>query len=147
MKKIGLIIIVLLTGFSIDIYCQYSTDDIVGKWYTEEKESIVEIYKRNNKYYGKLAWLEEPYEKDGKPKLDKENPDINLRNRKLEGLEFMFDFEFNGKDTWKNGRIYNARDGRTYTALIQLDGKDILKLRGYVGFEWLGKNSIWQRVE
>lgn len=129
------------------LHPQNNEDDLLGRWYTQKKESIVELYKKDGKINGKLVWVKEPYDNDGKLKTDIKNPDLTLRNRPYTGMEFIFGFKFNGKDTWSDGTIYNAQDGRTYSAYFRLDGIDTIKLRGYIGFEWLGKTTTWYRVK
>ena len=65
------------------MYAQVSK--IEGTWYNDEKTSTIEIIKgTDGKYSGKITWLETPNE-DGKPKVDKENPDPKLAKRPLLG--------------------------------------------------------------
>jgi uncharacterized protein (DUF2147 family) len=35
-------------------------DAIVGKWLNPSGEGQIEIYKKGDKYFGKLAWMKEP---------------------------------------------------------------------------------------
>lgn len=55
-------------------------DAIVGKWLSADGDGKVEIYKKGDKYYGKLVWLKEPNEDNGTPKVDDENPDASKRS-------------------------------------------------------------------
>ncbi len=124
------------------------SDRIVGYWLTDEGQSQIEIYKVDgNKYNGRIVWLEEPLEDDGTHKVDKENPDRSLRNRRLQGLEILAGFTYNSsKQEWEGGRIYDPENGRTYDAFMRLDGHNTLKLRGYVmGMRWLGRTTDWTR--
>ena len=50
-------------------------DAIVGEWYTEESKALVQIYKADDVYNGKIVWLKEPKNEDGSEKLDTNNPD------------------------------------------------------------------------
>jgi len=74
----SLYIFVLFLLFTKVLYAQ-KADDVVGQWYSEKNESLIEIYKTGNKFYGKIIWLKEPL-RDGKPKVDDKNPDEKLRN-------------------------------------------------------------------
>lgn len=48
---------------------------------------------------------------------------------------------------YEDGTILDPRDGKVYSAVMTLDpAKGTLTLRGYLGFEFLGKNDIWYRV-
>ena len=145
-RHLKIFLIPVLLGFGQITMSRYQADDITGIWFTPENQSKVKIYKKNGKYYGKLVWVEKTHDKNGKLLTDVKNPDEKLRNRPYTGMEFMYHFEFNGNDKWENGKIYNAQDGRTYSAYLQLIDKNTLKVRGYIGVEWIGGNSIWKRA-
>lgn len=122
------------------------SDAILGKWYTPDKESIVEIYKENGAYCGKVWWAAEQLDSFGNPITDTQNPDLRLRGRRVVGMAFMWGFDY-VRGRWEDGRIYNARDGKTYNAYMELDGPNTLHLRGYIGVSLIGKTSVWQRVK
>lgn len=119
-------------------------DDILGIWYNQEKTAKVEIFKRGDKYFGKIVWLKEPM-RDGKPKLDRENEDESLRTRPIMGLEILKDFEFDD-DEWEDGTIYDPKNGETYSCYMEKDG-DSLKVRGYIGISLIGRTAIWTKAE
>ena len=121
-------------------------DAITGKWYTPEKESIVEIYKENSAYSGRVIWAAEPFDRYGKPVTDTQNPDLSLRGRRVIGMAFMWGF-FYEEGRWTGGKVYNMRDGKTYDAHMQLAGPNVLHLRGFIGFSLIGKTSVWERVK
>ncbi len=117
---------------------------ITGQWFTEEKESKIEIFEEKERFHGKLTWLREP-EEDGKAKTDTNNPDKSKRDRPLEGLKILEDFEF--KDgQWENGEIYDPKSGKTYSCIMKLKNKDTLEVRGYVGISLIGRTTTWTRV-
>ncbi|MDP3928261.1 MAG: DUF2147 domain-containing protein, partial [Bacteroidota bacterium] len=47
------------------------SDDIVGLWETGSGKARVNIIKSGNYYYGRIVWLKEPLNEEGKPKVDK----------------------------------------------------------------------------
>jgi len=123
-------------------------DAIVGKWLTEDKDAIVQIFKSKGKYYGRLFWIKDPLDEDGKPKLDKENPDPELRSRPLKGLIFLHGFVYDEDDNeWEDGKIYDPKTGNTYSSYMELDGNNTLNLRGYIGFSVFGRTSVWTRKD
>ena len=70
----------------------------------------------------KIVGLKEPISKiDGKPKVDRENPDPSLRKRPLIGLQILIGMKPDGDGRWK-GAIYNPDDGKTYSATVKHDG-------------------------
>jgi uncharacterized protein (DUF2147 family) len=127
-------------------------DAILGLWNTIDGEAQFEIYKCGVEYCGKISYLREPdypsTEKQGLaglPKMDLENPDPLLRGRSMLGLPLMEGFRYTGGDTWEGGRIYNPEDGAKYRCKLWLDGENRLKVRGYLGFSWLGRTETWVR--
>lgn len=141
----GLLILLLVGGFQT-LTAQNKADDVVGTWLTQEGKSHIKIENRSGKYFGKIVWLREPNEEDGTPKVDDENPDEKLRTQPILGLEILKGFEFDGKDEWEDGKIYDPTDGKTYSCQMEIkDGK--LEVTGYIGFSWIGRTVEWTRVK
>jgi uncharacterized protein (DUF2147 family) len=132
----------------IPALAQTSTaDQILGKWLNEDKDAHVEVYKEAGKYFGKIVWLKEPNEElTGLPKLDDENEDVTLQSRPVMGLVILKDFIFDGDDEWEDGTIYDPKNGKTYSCYMEFDEEGVLKIRGYIGFSWIGRSSYWTKV-
>lgn len=141
MKRIAFLMIFLCP---ILTFAQVKASDVTGKWITEEVKSVVEIYEKDGKYYGKIIWLKDPNGDDGLPKKDKENPDPSLRKREIVGMVFMSGFTFNGK-SWEGGTVYDPESGNTYSGTMKLRSADVLDLRGYMGVSLLGRTATWYR--
>ena len=45
------------------------------------------------------------------------------------------------------GRIVDVRNDRTYKVAMNLEGRDRLRVRGYLGIRALGRTQIWRRAE
>jgi uncharacterized protein (DUF2147 family) len=150
MKNIKFLIVILGLIMTLPAFSQNKkADDILGKWFTENNEAKVEIYKSGDKYFGKIVWLKEPNDKEtGKPKKDKHNPDSKLKERAILGLNVVSAFKFNGSDEWEDGVIYDAKSGKTYNCYINFEGKDKIKVRGYIGKSWmgLGRTTYWTKT-
>ena len=125
-----------------------SKDDILGFWLNEEKDAKIEITDINGKYFGKVVWLKEPNEDDGRPKVDDQNPEPSLQNRPIIGLELLKNFVFD-EDEWNSGTIYDPDNGKTYKCTIKKGSDTLLNIRGYIGKEWmgLGRTTEWTRPE
>jgi uncharacterized protein (DUF2147 family) len=122
-------------------------DLILGKWLNEDKDAHIEVYKDAGKYFGKIVWLNEPNEPaTGRPKLDDENSDVSLQSRPVMGLVILKDFIYDGDGEWEDGTIYDPKNGKTYDCYMEFDEDGILKIRGYIGFSWIGRSSYWTRV-
>lgn len=128
------------------LFAQNKATDVIGIWVTAGDNSAkVEIYKVGEKFYGKIVWMKNP-SINGKLKLDINNPNSSKRNIPRLGLEMMKGFTFNGNDEWKGGNIYDPESGKTYSGYMYLKDRNTLKLRGYVGFSFLGRTETWTRA-
>ena len=119
-------------------------DKIVGIWVPAKGTSQVRIFKATNgKYYGKVEWL-----KEDKDKMDVNNPDEKLRNKKVWGLMILKDFVYNsGKNRWEGGTVYDPDNGKTYDCYMWFNGDDnTMTLKGYVlGMKFIGRAEDWKR--
>jgi len=100
----------LLLTLLLPVSFAFAADDdkIVGLWNTPRNDCKIEIFKRGIKYCGRIAWLKEPlYRADeggsmaGRPVVDRENPNPNLRSRMLIGLQLIEGFTYIGKTSGK----------------------------------------------
>lgn len=134
----------LLVSGTSSLFAQAKPDDIIGTWLTAEGESKVEIYKTDDRYFGKIVWLKEP-NRDGKPKLDDKNPDEKLRSEPVLGLIILRGFKFDEDNVWNDGKIYDPKSGNDYTAKMTLVDEKNLDLRGYVLVPLFGRTTKWTR--
>ncbi len=138
----------LLLLIPLLLFSQKKSDLICGKWLEEEKQSHIEIYKTsNNLYEGKIVWLAEPLDENGNIKIDKENPDKKLQSQTINGLTIIKNLEFISDNKWSNGSIYDARSGTTYSLNATLNNPNTLFMRGYFGFNFIGRTTTWTRIE
>ncbi len=123
-------------------------DDIVGTWYNGEKTSKIQVYRTTGgSYAGKIVWLKEPNDANNNPRKDVKNPDKKLQGRALMGLVVLTGLDFNGKDQWKSGKIYDPKSGKTYSCKGELENANTLKLRGYIGVSLVGRTDTWVRTK
>ena len=121
-------------------------DVVIGKWFTENNKSIVQVYKgSDNKYYGKIIWLKEP-NRNGKPKMDDKNPDKKLQTSPLIGLVVLKGFSYSGENHWASGTIYDPENGKTYSCKMKLVNDNQLDIRGFIGISAIGRTSTWMRA-
>ncbi len=117
------------------------SQEVTGKWLTSDAEAVVEIYKSGSKLDGKIVWLKNAKDGNGKPMTDKENPDQSKKNHPLIGLLMLSDLKQNGTK-WEGGKIYDPSEGKTYKCSVWLEnGK--LKVRGYAGMFY--QTQTWTR--
>jgi uncharacterized protein (DUF2147 family) len=115
-----------------------------GIWMSQDGGTKVQISNCGAKLCGTVVWLDEPTDpKTGKPKTDLLNPDPAKRARPLLGLQVVNGLAPNGDNKW-SGEIYNADDGKTYSAHMMPD-TSTAKVQGCV-LGILCKTQTWKRA-
>ncbi|MFC7053835.1 DUF2147 domain-containing protein [Hansschlegelia quercus] len=136
-----LVAISLALGLSTSAY---AANVPVGVWRTASGKADIRISDCRGAPCATLASLKKPNDKQGRPKLDKRNPDPALRSRPVVGVSLLTEMKADGEG-W-SGTFYNPDDGRSYAGKIEADDADTLKLRGcVVGF--ICKTQVLKRVE
>ena len=102
-----------------------------GTWAMQNGKVTVKVSNCGSNLCARIVGLKEPISKiDGKPNVDRENPDPSLRNRPLMGLSILVGMKPAGDGQWK-GAIYNPDDGKTYSATVTHKG-GTMKVKGCV---------------
>jgi uncharacterized protein (DUF2147 family) len=146
-QRVGLLLALLLPSLVRPSLAQ-AADSPVGYWTTIDDDgktpsSIIQIYPRGKKLFGKVVRLINPREKDPKCTAC----DGARKNQRILGMEILRDFE-QDDDEWSGGYILDPRNGTEYKCYMELqDGGKRLKVRGYVGIALLGRTQHWQRAE
>jgi len=103
----------------------------IGLWTMDSGKVTVRIGPCGPNLCGTIVGLAKPLNKEGKPKVDRKNPNEALRSRPVMGLTILSNMKPAGENSWK-GTIYNADDGRTYASYMKLGGS-VMKVKGCVG--------------
>lgn len=144
--RISLLSLFFFMVMGVPLNAQISKSGIEGIWLNQERTAKISI-ETNNKNTriarGYIFWLKHP-KRNGKIKVDINNPNQKLRNRELLGLNIMPKFVYNNEEKRWVGEIYDPVSGLTYDCYIKKD-KDKLIVRGYIGFEWIGRSATWTR--
>lgn len=117
-------------------------EGVEGRWKTQTRNAIVEIQRCGSSICGRI--LTSDALRTNPDTRDTHNSNAQLRNRQLKGLQILSGFTADGAN-WTGGKIYNAEDGKTYSADITMAGPDQLKLRGCV-FKPFCRTQTWTRV-
>ena len=135
--------------FFVFLFVSISTQaqDVIGKWKTiddesGEERSLVEIFEKNGKVYGKVVKLLRPGSNPD-PVCEECDDSDDRFNKKIIGMEILRDMEKSGEE-YSGGNILDPDNGRVYRCRIWLDGKD-LKVRGYWGP--LYRTQTWLRAQ
>ncbi len=115
-----------------------------GIWSMSNGKVTVRVSNCGSNLCAKIVGLAEPISKiDGKPKVDRENPDPAKRKRPLMGLSILVGMKPAGENLWR-GAIYNPDDGNTYSATVTHNG-GTMKVKGCVA-SILCKTNTFVRV-
>lgn len=146
MKTKSLLTVFILSSLTLVSYSQETSESITGIWktfddVTGEAKSHLEIYEDQGTINGRIAQLlrDNAASNCESCKGDKKDQPL-IGMIVMEGLS-------KEKDNWTGGTIMDPENGKTYKCKISMESKDKLRVRGYIGFEALGRNQYWTRVE
>jgi len=123
------------------------SQNVIGKWKTiddatGEAKSVVEIYEKSGKIYGKVVEiLRADHKNDVCSKCEGSE-----KNKPILGMVIINGLKKDGNE-YNDGTILDPTNGKKYKCYITLESPDKLKLRGYVGFSMLGRTQYWARVK
>jgi uncharacterized protein (DUF2147 family) len=128
---------------------QAQTASPLGKWLTEKKDGIVEIYRcgDSDTLCGRLMWFQIKPDDPNPQGLDLKDPDPARRNQPLCGLIFMSGFKPSEPNKWVDGSVYDPDNGNTYDATMKLRADGTLDLHGYIGISLIGASEVWTRYK
>ena len=130
-------LLVSLSDVFADVYPK-NADEIIGVYWSPKKDAKIEIFKRDNRYYGRSVWV-------ASMRKDAKNPDESLKNREVLGIELLTGFLFTD-DSYTGGKIYDPETGKTYDCKMTLSD-NILKVRGYIGMSLFGRTETFERIK
>ena len=117
-----------------------TVDDLTGKM-----NSVVTIWEQDGKLYGRIERLIDPDPKDPDPRCLRCSGD--LKGQRLLGLRILWGLSKNG-DQWTGGEILDPDNGKTYRCSLTVkEGGKKLRVRGFIGFSFLGRTQYWLRDE
>lgn len=120
---------------------------VIGKWktiddVTGQAKSIVEIYEKSGKIFGKVI---EIFDKEHKNNVCSDCSGED-KNKPILGMTIIKGLSKEG-NTYSDGKILDPKNGSLYKCSITLEEKDKLKVRGYIGISLLGRTQFWFRVK
>ena len=119
--------------------------DVIGKWKTIDDEtgeakSVVEIYKKDGKYFGQIVKLFRSKNENPDPICDKCPENDERFKQKIIGMEIIRGLQKSGNE-YTGGTVLKPDEGKIYKCKIWVED-DKLMIRGYWGLfyrtqEWL----------
>ncbi len=118
----------------------------VGIWYDDTGKGAVRIEQCENKLCGKIYWLKDTVNAEGKPLIDRHNPNASQKTRPICGLQVVGGLASMADGEWDTGWIYDPKEGKSYSVAMKLDGPDTLKVTGYLVMKLMGRTLTWKRA-
>ena len=132
--------------FSVFAAAQNSPDDLLGEWFSPLKDGKILFFRSGGSYFGCVHWMKNPYDENGKPKVDKNNPDPSKKTIPIQNLVVFKDFSWNEeKKQWCNGRVYDPETGNTWACKLWMPDHKVLAVHGYLGISVLGRTEYLTR--
>lgn len=118
-----------------------SADKIIGKWILPDNIKI-EMYKENNKFFGKIIDISEF--NNGQTK-DVKNPNKSKRDDELINKIIISDLEYDSNvQQWINGSIYAPQKGIELNLKINYAKENELEAEASKLFFW--KSIVWVKL-
>lgn len=144
MRKTFVATLVLFLLAAQTAFCgNVKPESILGKWKTPEGD-VIEFYKYQGMYYGKINYLKDGFDSNGKPIKDFLNPEKSLRNRPMVGIDLVIGLQFDGDDTWGKGRIYLPTECLVLECKVEHVDANRIKLVIPTGM-FSSESEIWYR--
>lgn len=107
-----------------------------GLWLTEKEDVAIRIEQCGDELCGFIKWLRDDVEQvtpDGEP---------------LCNQEVLWDLKSHppDDDLWKEGKVYEADEGKVHSARIRVIGPEKIELRAYKVLPFIGKTFTLTRV-
>lgn len=125
----------------------FAQTSIFGQWKsiddnTGKAKSIVEIYEKDGKAFGKVIKIFDEAKQDAV--CSECSKDDARKGQRILGMEILRNMEKKGKE-WTNGKILDPNNGSEYKCTMWLEDGH-LHVRGYIGFSLIGRTQIWEKV-
>lgn len=138
-------LLLLLFPFMASVGLAQTT--VVGKWKTiddnsGEEKSVVEIFERGGKIYGKVVKIFPKPGDDPDPVCDECPEDDARYNKKIIGMEIIKDMVKTGTE-YAEGSILDPEEGKIYRCKLWVEGNELM-VRGYWGPFF--RTQTWKRV-
>ena len=129
-----LVALILFVSFSVS---GFSQDELIGDYWTPDKDGKIKVYKSGGKYYATLFWVaDENNERSKKP-----NGETTIGSIILNG------FVYKKENLWADGVIVDPAKLKEYSCKIWLDENNDLMARGFIGISLLGRTEKFQRIK
>ena len=118
----------------------------VGLWFDHTGRGVVEIAPCGADLCGRIVWLKDVNDTNGKLLRDSLNGDAKKRNRPICGLQVIGGLKKQNDGSYDNGWIYDPEKGEAFDVELRSRGADGLQVKGYKGVKFLSETFQWKRA-
>ena len=108
-------------------------------------DSRIRIFRYEDGYRAQCTWVSNLRKEDGSLRRDVKNPDPAKRNVTNDKVVIIDKVKYDGKGTWKDGKIYDPTRDRYFTVALSFKDEKTLAVRGSVAF--IGKTVYWKKLK
>ncbi|MDT0632643.1 DUF2147 domain-containing protein [Rubrivirga sp. S365] len=120
----------------------------LGDWTTydgDEPQSVVRLTESSGVLRGRIVRIL-PTEESPQPQYLCGECIGEFEGADLRTVPLIEGMEWDGGE-FSGGRITDPTNAKRYKGILKLDGRDELRVRGYVGVRALGRTQTWRRAQ
>lgn len=122
----------MITAFSfasLSALAQTNRDDIIGNWQMQDGSMKINVFKENDKYYGKIYWVKD------------------MAKQYQAGKQLIWNLQYgdNAKE-WNNGEIQLPGMSHAVSCFIKIKDAQTIIVTGYHGSRLFGKSKTLIRI-
>lgn len=139
--------ILIFFAFLLSVQPIFS-QNVLGFWKNIDDEdgkakSVIEIYESDGHIYGRVDRLLEAATLTHCEKCKGDKKDAPITD-----MVILWDLHGKkGNKKAEKGKIIDPKSGKVYDCKIELEGSDVLKVRGYIGASLFGRTQKWYRQQ
>jgi uncharacterized protein (DUF2147 family) len=130
---LGLLMVVASSSVMAQAPAGPQGSPIDGQWLTPEQDAVIEIASCQGQITrcARIIWIKPTAGKPNEVFRDVKNPQPELQNRELCGLEIITGLKPTGNDSYDGAVLYDPEEGQTVTGAAKRVGPNI-KITGYL---------------
>lgn len=119
---------------------------VAGLWLDNEGKAAVEISRCDTNMCGKIVWLKDSADPQGKAWMDILNPDESKRKTPICGLPVIGDLKRQAGGEWTEGWIYDPEQGKRFNVELSLKDDKTLNVLGFDKERVKSELLVWTRL-
>ena len=124
-------------------------DAIIGEYdvlHQGECAKVRIVKDTDSTYSARIFWVDDMYDKRGRQRLDRKNPDSSLRDRPIDEIVLMTGLKYDAKrQKWGDTKLYDPTRG--VRANVSCEFRDRKGLRVRMSFLCFAQTCYWKRLD